>query len=338
MRRFIKKKMFPILLAAVMVLGLFAITPLKAVYADDGPRIYATGIGYIYKNGSIQYSSKKISYNHKTNTLTLNNYKRKKGEIKAFGLGNFKVKLVGNSQLKEISHDWCIRSADNISKALPYHLNNKITFTGSGKLTLKGASNWGVYLQGDKNAKIIIDKKAKLNIKTSSQAMAVNQYGNTNRSVFTIRSGNRHSSGRMDRRKVRKDDFNRYTYTHYGWSKATFTSRGPEKSKPVSYNKKIKNKWMFGEWKQAHLKYNGKTFTMSGKWSCAKSIDKAVSGSKTARSLHFKKAGTVKTGYYMGSISYDKKAKLKKNSELVLNMLLVHVNKNGKIDKVITAD
>ncbi len=223
----IKRKRYLLSLAfsAFMILMIFAwYKPLEVQAARTMPHksegyIYvkkgsASGAaGYYYFRASTDKIQKTggLSYNKKTNTLTINNFKHEKWWILCRDMGDLKVVAKGTSKLCGIQH----------FNSLIW--TNTLTIDGSGKLVLKG-NGYSLYCAG-KNAKITIGEKVKIDAKNTGgkSALCVVRNGKLSGSkVFNVKGA--HSSGKVKREAI--------TFAHLGscyrytWSKNTFTKSG----------------------------------------------------------------------------------------------------------------
>jgi hypothetical protein len=229
-----KRCLFSLTFSAFMILMIFALyKPLEVQAARTMPhrsegRIYVrTGDesgsgGYEYfkaSSGKILKKTKGLSYNKKTNTLTIDNFNHPGWWILAKDMGDFKVVAKGTSKFAGI----------NNKNSLIW--TNTLTIDGSGKLVLKGAAPC-LACDGT-TASITIGKNVTINASAtaSSSVMFVRRNGKiSGNKVFKI-SGN-YSSGSVKRSST--------TFSHLGscyqyyWSKSTFKKTGKSGSSSSS--------------------------------------------------------------------------------------------------------
>ncbi len=206
-----------IVLAFCMPVKVQAITkPHKTKGEIDVKRSKQYGDIPFFYNNKVQRKIPGLSYNLKTNTLTIDRFKGEGGHIYARNMGDLKIVVKGTSRFGHI----------HLRDSLGW--KNTLTITGKGKLILRDGST-NIICEG-KNASITVGKNVKIDASATGvmqKAMVVIRKGKVaNSKAFKI-SGN-HSSGSIKR--------SRYSHGIYGtaywyeWNKTSFKKNGEASS------------------------------------------------------------------------------------------------------------
>lgn len=159
-------------------------------YVQKSTHIWGSDEHFSLVPGAVQENIKGLSYNAKTNTLTINNYKNSGAHLDVNEMGDdFKIKVVGTNELQNI-------------QVWGYMYGGSLTVTGKGKLTVNKNKNFGlpaIYLRSELSAsKFVCDKNVKLTVYTSNtNTNAGSQYAilsteNTKSSgVITFKTSNK---------------------------------------------------------------------------------------------------------------------------------------------------
>ena len=223
-----KSRMFSLIFSVVMILMLLALSKSLEVQAAGTKPHLSQGRIYI-KTGDAQGSAgfvyfqasndkvngaraKGLSYNKKTNTLTIDRFNKPGWWIICRDMGDLKVVTKGTSKFGGIQQ----------KNSLIW--TNTLSITGNGKLVLKG-KGYNLECEGT-DARITIGKDVKIdarNTGSAKTALVVIRNGKVSGSkVFNIKGS--YSSGKVKRYSI--------GYAHLGscyryqWSKSTFKKTG----------------------------------------------------------------------------------------------------------------
>lgn len=233
-----KRHLFLIPFSAVMILMVLALYKPLQVQAANGPH---RGYGCILvikgnDNSSKLYTyyhadtgkiekTKGLSYNEKTNTLTINNFNHKGWWINPQHMGDLKVVVKGTSSFAGIQHSM---------NTLVW--GNSLTISGSGKLKLRG-NNPNLGCVGS-NAYISIGKNVKIDASNTgalkSAMVVVRSKSVSTGKAFKISGA--HSSGKIN--KTKYSDKLLSTSYRYAWSKKAFTKNGKASGSSSTSTKK----------------------------------------------------------------------------------------------------
>ena len=221
-----KRHLFLIPFSAVMILMVLALYKPLQVQAANGPH---RGYGCILvvkgsDNSSKSYTyyradtgniekTKGLSYNEKTNTLTINNFNHKGWWICPQHMGDLKIVVKGTSRFAGIQHSM---------NTLVW--GNSLTFSGSGKLILRSDKpNLGCV---GSNAFISIGKNVKIDASNTgllkSAMVVVRSKSVSTGKAFKISGA--HSSGKINKTKFSLGLLS--SGYRYSWSKKAFTKNG----------------------------------------------------------------------------------------------------------------
>lgn len=167
--------------------------------AGDFSYIYSP---FLQKYGAVMAPIKGLSYNRKTNTLTVKNFKGIALDCNAMG-DDFKIKLVGENSL-EFMTIW------------GYGYGGSVTFTGKGTLTIKNTGKHSnqkaaILLNAEESkTKLTVKKGAKLKLtgagKVKNGGVAISIVGTTvKKNAISFAKGCKVSKGKITSSKMKEN-------------------------------------------------------------------------------------------------------------------------------------
>ncbi len=218
-----KRRLFLMVLSAAMIFMVLAFCrPLK-VQAITKPHKTKGEISVklskqystlpFYYNKKVHKQIAGMSYNSKTNTLTLDRFNHPGGWISARDMGDLKIVVKGTSKFGHIWH------YTNVG------WSNTLTIKGNGKLILRDTGSSNIRCEGT-NAYIAVGEKVKIDASTTGvlqkTMVVIRKKKVANSKAFKI-SG-KHSSGSIKRSKAANAYYG--TAYWYEWDKTSFIKNG----------------------------------------------------------------------------------------------------------------